>query len=52
MREDFWDENIGEERLDNFEDAIPADVLLSDTFCTYNVIDELNRVAEKRGLGP
>ena len=51
MREDFWDENMGE-KLDNFEAVIPADILLSDTFCTYNVIDELNRAAEKRALAP
>lgn len=41
MREDFWDENMGE-KLDNFERAIPVYINLSHTYVTYNIISELN----------
>jgi hypothetical protein len=51
MREDFWEENMGE-MLDNFEAAIPANITLSHTLCTYNVISELNLAYDKSSKLP
>ena len=52
MREDFWDEDIEAPKLDRFEEEFPKNINLDHTATTYEVIDELNKVAEKKSLAP
>lgn len=48
----FWDEDIGPDCLELFYAIFPADINLSHTFLSYQIIYELNQVAEQRALGP
>ena len=52
MREDFWDKDIGETKLDRFSEVFPASINLDHTAVTYRIIDELNQTAEKKSLAP